>query len=94
MVQHAEQYLNRPYDIYFSWDNQAIYCSELVWKAYDGALRIQLAPLEKLRQFNLNDPVVQKLMRQRYGTQIPFNENVISPKALYESKLLREVMRK
>jgi hypothetical protein len=94
LIENAEQYLNKPYDIYFSWDNQAIYCSEIVWKAYNDALNIQLAPLEKLKQFNLNDPVVQKLMRQRYGNNIPFDEKVISPKAIYESKLLREVIKK
>lgn len=86
--------LNKPYDIYFSWDNQVIYCSEIVWKAYNDALNIQLAPLEKLKQFNLNDPAVQKLMRQRYGNNIPFDEKVISPKAIYESKFLREVIKK
>lgn len=90
LVKNAEQYLGRPYDIYFEWSNRAIYCSEIIWKAYD-ALGIQLAPLQHLKQFDLKQASVQKLMQQRYGQQVPLNETVIAPKAIYESKYLQQV---
>ena len=93
LVDNAEQYLGLPYDVYFEWSNRAIYCSEIVWKAYDQALGIRLAPLQRLKQFNLNQPSVQKLMQQRYGLNIPLNETVIAPKAIYDSKYLKEVFR-
>lgn len=93
LVKNAEQYLGRPYDIYFEWSNTAIYCSELVWKAYADALGVKLAPLEKLKQFDLTAAEVKKLMQQRYGQNIPWNETVIAPKSIYESKLLKEVER-
>ncbi|QIO07508.1 YiiX family permuted papain-like enzyme [Acinetobacter shaoyimingii] len=93
LVKNAEQYLGRPYDIYFGWDNTAIYCSELVWKAYHDALGVNLAPLEKLKQFDLTAPEVKKLMQQRYGKNIPWNETVIAPKSIYESKILVDVIR-
>ena len=93
LVQNAEQYLGRPYDIYFEWSNRAIYCSEIIWKAYDQALGIQLAPLQHLKQFDLKQSSVQKLMKQRYGQNIPLNETVIAPKAIYDSKHLQEVFR-
>ena len=93
LVKSAEQYLGKPYDIYFEWNDRAIYCSELVWKAYNNALGIKLSNLETLKQFNLTFPEVQKLMRQRYGSNIPLNEKVVSPKAIYESKLLREIVK-
>ncbi len=35
--------LGKPYDIYFEWDDRAIYCSEIVWKAYQHALGIELS---------------------------------------------------
>ena len=93
LVKNAEQYLDRPYDIYFEWSNRAIYCSEIIWKAYDQALGIQLAPLQHLKQFDLKQSSVQKLMRQRYGQNIPLNETVIAPKAIYDSKYLQEIFR-
>lgn len=91
LVIEAEKYLAKPYDIYFEWNNDAIYCSEIVWKVYDQALGIQLAPLEKLKQFDLSDPQVKALMKQRYGQQIPLNETVIAPVAIYKSKSLIHV---
>lgn len=79
--------------MYFEWSNRAIYCSEIIWKAYDQALGIQLAPLQRLKEFDLNQASVQKLMRQRYGQNIPMNEPVIAPKAIYDSKHLIEIFR-
>ena len=93
LVQHAEKYLGKPYDIYFKWDDRAIYCSEIVWKAYQHALGIELSPLQQLKQFDLKQNEVQRLMRQRYGQNIPLNEQVIAPKAIYDSKLLKEIFR-
>ncbi|WP_257232146.1 YiiX/YebB-like N1pC/P60 family cysteine hydrolase [Acinetobacter sp. YH01020] len=82
-----------PYDIYFEWDDRAIYCSEIVWKAYQHALGIELSPLQQLKQFDLKQNEVQRLMRQRYGQNILLNEQVIAPKAIYDSKLLKEIFR-
>lgn len=85
---NAEKYLAKPYDIYFEWNDEAIYCSEIVWKAYNDALGIQLAPLQKLKSFDLSDAQVKALMKQRYGQNIPLQETVIAPKAIFESKHL------
>lgn len=91
LVTEAEKYLGKPYDIYFEWNDKSIYCSEIVWKAYDKALGIQLAPLQSLKQFDLSDPQVKALMKQRYGNRIPLNETVIAPHAIYQSKHLIKV---
>ena len=88
LVKQAEKYLGRPYDIYFEWSDDAIYCSEIVWKAYQDGLGIQLAPLKKLSSFDLSDAKVKALMKQRYGLQIPLQETVISPKDIFESQQL------
>ena len=34
----------RRYDLTFEWDDDRIYCSELVWKAYERAFGVQLLP--------------------------------------------------
>ena len=88
LVKNAEGYLNKPYDIYFGWSDDAIYCSEIVWKAYKNALGIELAPLDQLKSFDLTDPSVKVLMKQRYGKTIPLQEKVIAPSALFNSKKL------
>lgn len=91
LVQQAETYLNKPYDVYFEWSDNTIYCSELVWKAYKKALAIELAPLDKLSSFDLSHPRVKALMKQRYGQHIPLNEMVIAPSTLFNSKQLIDV---
>lgn len=88
LVKNAEGYLNKPYDIYFEWGDDAIYCSEIVWKAYKNALGIELAPLDQLKSFDLTDLSVKALMKQRYGKSIPLQEKVIAPSALFNSKKL------
>lgn len=90
----AEKYLGQSYDLYFEWSDRSIYCSEIVWKAYNQALNIQLAPLQQLKDFDLSDPSVKKLMQQRYGKNIPLQEKVISPDALFHSKYLITVKSK
>jgi len=86
--QAAEVFEGRPYDLYFEWSDQRIYCSELVWKIYDRALGIKLGELQKLREFDLNDPAVRAKMRERYGSDMPLDEPVISPGAQFDSAAL------
>ena len=80
--------------LFYIFEYLAIYCSEIVWKAYHDALGIELAPLSKLRQFNLSSSEVKQLMQQRYGQNIPLNETVIAPQAIFASTALVEVDRK
>jgi hypothetical protein len=87
----AAPHAGKPYDLYFEWSNQRIYCSELVWKMYDEALGLRLGELQKLREFDLRDPVVRAKMRERYGDKVPLEEPVISPARLFDSPLLVEV---
>jgi Permuted papain-like amidase enzyme, YaeF/YiiX, C92 family len=81
----------RRYDLTFGWSDDRIYCSELVWKIYDRALGIHIGALQRLRDFNLTDPVVRAKMQERYGAAIPLDEPVISPGAMFSSPLLETV---
>ncbi|MDF1816655.1 MAG: YiiX family permuted papain-like enzyme [Verrucomicrobiales bacterium] len=87
-------YLGRDYDALFGWSDSTIYCSELVWKAYDRACGVQIGDLRKLKDFDLSHPVVQKTLRQRYGSCIPFDMDVISPADIFQSGLLFTVVAK
>jgi uncharacterized protein YycO len=88
----ARRFAGRPYDLTFGWADDRIYCSELVWKAYDRALGIQIGGLQEVRDFNLSDPAVRAKMRERYGNNIPLDEPVISPVAMFQSSLLVTVV--
>jgi len=44
--------------------------------------------LEMLRNFDLTHESVRKKMKERYGDNIPMDELVISPAAIFESELL------
>jgi hypothetical protein len=87
----ARSFEGKPYDLYFEWSDQRIYCSELIFKMYQQALGVQLGGLQKLREFDLTDPVVRAKMRERYGSDVPLDEPVISPGAQFASPLLSPV---
>jgi uncharacterized protein YycO len=88
MKQIGGQFKGRPYDIYFEWSDDKIYCSELVWKIYKQAADIEIGQLEKLSDFDLTNEIVHMKMKERYGENIPMNEKVISPAAMFNSDLL------
>ncbi len=94
MKADGEKYLNKNYDLYFSWSDERIYCSELVWKMYKEATGIELGKLQKLKEFDLTHPVVQQKLKERYGDHIPYEEEVISPAAIFESEELELVVSK
>jgi len=87
----ALAFLRRPYDEYFEWSDERVYCSELVWKAYDRSLGIQIGTLAPLTSFDLSSPAVKTKLTERYGGRVPLNELVISPAAMFASPLLEEV---
>ena len=87
----AKAYAGKPYDLYFEWTDACIYCSELVWKMYRDATGLEIGALQKLRELDLGDPAVKAKMRERYGKNIPLDEGMISPAAMYGSGLLKSV---
>lgn len=88
MKQYGEQFLGKPYDIYFEWSDDRIYCSELVWKIYKHSTGIEIGELERLSKFDLSNEIVQEKMKERYGNNIPLDEKVISPAAMFNSDKL------
>ena len=58
---------------------------------YHDVLGIDVGKLQKLREFDLTDPAVKAKMRERYGANVPLEERVISPAAMFESPLLETV---
>lgn len=86
-----KQVLNKNYDPYFNWTDNEFYCSELVWKAYQRVLGIELCELKPLKNYFLDDPIVKKIMYERFGDHIPYDEHMVSPGDIYNSKDLELV---
>ncbi|WP_431244979.1 hypothetical protein ACQ9BO_12730 [Flavobacterium sp. P21] len=53
---------------------------------------IELSKLRELKDFNLEDPRVQKIIKERYGNEIPLEEKVVAPSDLADSDLLKTVI--
>jgi uncharacterized protein YycO len=94
MRQVGEAFNGKDYDLTFEWSDGKIYCSELIWKVYQRATGIEIGKLEKLSSFDLTSETVKQTMNDRYGKEIPLNETVISPVAIFESDLLMTVQSK
>jgi hypothetical protein len=87
----GERFKGKNYDPYFNWSDDCIYNSELVWKIYYEAAGLEIGKLQKLKEFDLTNPVVADKVKERYGNNIPLNERVISPGRMFESELLYTV---
>jgi hypothetical protein len=88
----ARRFLGRKYDLTFEWSDDRMYCSELVWKLYKEAVGVEIGGLQKLREFRLDEPAVKAKLRERYGKDIPLDEPVISPAAMFAWSGLETVM--
>lgn len=84
----AESYLGKEYDIYFNWSDENIYCSEIVWKSYYRLNKIKVGNLKLLKDFDLDHAIVQEIMKERYGNNIPYKDTVVSPQDVFDAKNL------
>lgn len=87
----ANTFISKDYDIYFGWDDDKIYCSELIWKIYKRSIGISIGNTQKLRDMDLSGNVVKQKMFERYKNKVPLNDTVITPVAIFNSPLLTTV---
>ncbi len=85
------KYKGKHYDTLFQWSDSKMYCSELIWKIYSLGADIELCQPEQFSDFPVSNPTVKKLIKERYGNKFDPSEQLVSPNALYKSKLLKEV---
>jgi len=87
----AERHLGKEYDLVFSWSDDQMYCSELVWKVYQEGMGFELTPLRQLGSFQLDHPVVKAKLQERYGDSVPLAQPVVAPSDLFDSENLKLV---
>ena len=85
------KYKGKHYDTLFQWSDSKMYCSELIWKIYSQGADIELCPPEHFSDFPLSNPRVKELIKKRYGDKFDPSEQIVSPHALFKSRLLKEV---
>lgn len=91
MKMEGEKFIGKNYDFNFNWNDDTIYCSELVWKIYKRATGVEVGKLEKLGDFDLTNYNVKTILEKRYGKNIPIDEIVISPASIFNCNLLYTV---
>lgn len=91
----GEKQVGLNYDHHFRWDDETLYCSELVWKIYKKA-GIELCATRHFKDYALESEEVQAVIKKRYGSvdKMPQDEPVVSPGDLANSPLLVEVPEK
>ncbi|MDR0510708.1 MAG: YiiX family permuted papain-like enzyme [Rikenellaceae bacterium] len=94
MREIATGWTGRSYDMAFEWSDERLYCSELVWKIYRRAVGIEVGQLQTLGDLDLTAPAVKTKLRERYGAQIPYDQKVITPAAIFDSEALVTVKTK
>lgn len=88
-IRAAQSYAGRPYDIHYDLDDEAIYCSELVWKAYRRATGEELGQLQTLGQLNWQP--YANVIRQIEKGRLPLDRRMITPRALSEARQLQKI---
>lgn len=92
MKSAARGFIGTPYDVYFGWSDERLYCSELVWKIYKRGAGIELNQPTPLSEFNLTDPVVAAEVKRRFPRGIPRSEKAISPDQIFRYQELITVV--
>lgn len=82
-------FMGRPYDFHYAPDDEAIYCSELVCKAYDRGLGLKLGTPETLG--SLNWKPFEEFIRSMEGGKLPLDREMVTPVSLTRSPLVQQV---
>lgn len=86
-VTEAESMLGRPYDIQYELDDQKIYCSELVYKAYLRGAEIEVGDKEELG--NLRWRGQEEFIRAITGGDLPLGRVMVTPASVARNSRLK-----
>jgi hypothetical protein len=89
LIKAAETFLGRPYDSRYEMDDEKIYCSELVDKAFAAVMGRPLGKAMRLGDMNWRP--YEGLIRELEGGGLPLDREIVSPRALTESPEVTKV---
>lgn len=88
-IRAAQGYEGRPYDFHYRMDDQAIYCSELVYKAFRQATGEELGRLQKVSELRWQP--YEAVIRQLEQGPVPLDRVLITPRSVSEASQLEKV---
>lgn len=88
-IQALDKYQDLPYDIRYRMDDDFIYCSELVYKAWKDATGEELGKLEKLGDLNWK-PYEETIVKYE-GDDPPLDRWMITPVSLSQATQLEKI---
>lgn len=89
MIEASKKYLGRPYDFRYRLDDEFIYCSELLYKAYFDVTGVHMGALKKLGQLDWK-PYAKTIEKYENGP-VPLERDMITPIDLAKANELRWV---
>jgi hypothetical protein len=66
LLNAAQKYYGRPYDILFQFDKEKIYCSELVYYAFREGPHIDIGHEQQIRDLHVDNFAVRGLIKERW----------------------------
>ena len=90
IIEAGKSHLNKDYDTKFLWDDNKMYCSEIVWKMFNK-YDYKLCELRQLKDYSLVSDIIKKELKRRYGNNIPYEEQMVAPVDLLLSEKLDRV---
>lgn len=91
LLKSAQAFLGRNYDGTFDWSDERIYCSELVWKAYERALGVRIGEPQTFADLDLTGNKARALVRQRLGRMPDPHALIITPVRMLQAANLRPI---
>lgn len=89
-IESLQPYVGRPYDMQFELDDEKIYCSELVYKAYRDATGEELGSVQTFGDLNW-EPFHDELAHYHGNHDLPLAREVVTPVSLTHSPQLIRV---
>ncbi|PTX97406.1 hypothetical protein DB346_20640 [Verrucomicrobia bacterium LW23] len=86
-----KSYIGKPYDYRYQMSDDAIYCSELVYKGFKTATGEEMGRLQKLGDMNWRPHA--RFIVQMEGGPVPKEREMITPIGLSKAPQLKEVYR-
>jgi len=92
IIEKTHAYLGQPYDFRYRLDEEHIYCSELIYKAFE---KVTGQPLGKLTKMSdLKWQPYEKLIKELEGGPVPLDRQIITPIDLALAEQLEPVFSK
>ena len=89
IIQAAARLKGLPYDIHYSLDDKAIYCSELIYKATLAATGTRLGKLEKLGSMPWQPH--EQLIRSIENGKLPLEREMVTPVSILRDQRVTQI---